>query len=157
MPINPDPEAYRFLYEQARFNLARQEAALDELRTRTGILVAAATVVTSFLGQEAARDGWGLTGNLGLGAFVIVIGLWVYVLWPTYGWIFSNDVTVLREDYIESEPPRSMQDTYAILADKHACHIAGNESRLRWLYRAFRGGIILIAVEVVALLYDLPA
>ena len=47
-----------------------QAGGLDELRTRTGVLLAAASIVASFLGAEAlkAGDAEGLTAGA-LGAF----------------------------------------------------------------------------------------
>jgi hypothetical protein len=42
MSRNPDPAVYALAFDEAQRSLARQEASLDELRSRTGTLVAAA-------------------------------------------------------------------------------------------------------------------
>jgi hypothetical protein len=63
--------------------LSQQEAVLDELRRRTGTLLAATAIVTSFLGARALQDAaykW-LTIP-GLGAAIVSILLSVYVLTP---------------------------------------------------------------------------
>ena len=53
----PDPPVadlrYEMAYHEALRSISQQQQALNELRARTGILVAVATVSTSFLGAEA--------------------------------------------------------------------------------------------------------
>ena len=55
----PDTSALaKLAYELSLLTLSQQESASNELRARTGTLIAAASVVTSFLGGAAiARDG----------------------------------------------------------------------------------------------------
>jgi hypothetical protein len=155
-PRNPDPETYRFVYEEARGWLERQEKALDELRTRTGVLIAAGAVVVSFLGEAAGKDGYGPSAIVGIVAFVIASGLWIAVLVPVPGWTFGNDVKSLFKDYIEADDPASMVETYRDLALHHAGHIDANAKRLDVLYWAFRIGAALLVVQVVSLLLDVP-
>ena len=157
MPTNPDPATYLFVFNQAETNVRRQEAALDELRNRTGILGAAATVAVSFLGQEAAKDGWGLTGNFAIVLFVSTIILWFVILLPVPGWKgFAQETPILLEDYVERDPPFTLSEMHRRLAERHWCNYLKNETRLKWLYWAFRIAIILLVVEVILLMYDLP-
>ena len=69
---------------EARRAIDVQVAQLDELRTRTGLLFAAASLSGSFLGSAAARGeiGIGLWGGAALIAFAFSIGACVKVLWP---------------------------------------------------------------------------
>lgn len=70
-------------YELSLRTLGQQEAALDELRSRTGTLLTATALVTSFLGARALQEGghkW--LSFSGLAASVISILLSVYVLAP---------------------------------------------------------------------------
>lgn len=46
-------EFERLAYEAALRGLDNQERLLEELRARTGVLLAAASIAASFLGQEA--------------------------------------------------------------------------------------------------------
>jgi hypothetical protein len=154
---NSDAETYRLAYEQASYNVRRQEAALDELRQRTGVLVAAATIVFSFLGQEAARDGWGWSGIIAVATFVLAVGLWLWILNPGYGWIFSNSIQVLFEDIIESPSQLGSVEMYRRLAIFQAGHVTRNATMLEWRYRGFTAGIVLLVVQTVLLLFDMPS
>jgi hypothetical protein len=70
-------------FELSLRTLGQQEAALDELRSRTGTLLTATALVTSFLGARALEDGdrkW--LSISGLTASLISILLSVYILAP---------------------------------------------------------------------------
>jgi hypothetical protein len=70
-------------FELSWRTLGQQEAALDELRSRTGTLLTATALVTSFLGARALEDGdrkW--LSISGLTASLISILLSVYILAP---------------------------------------------------------------------------
>lgn len=72
--------------------LGQQEQALTELRTRTGTLLTAASLIASFLGGQAlAREGLSLWIILALVAFGISVVLCIYVLLPKDGLIFALD------------------------------------------------------------------
>lgn len=105
---NPDAAAYRFLYERAVESLRRQEAAVDELRARTGTLLAAAALVASLLGDAALADGLGTSGIVGLACFAVASCLSIGVLLPVSGWIFEPGLGDLFTDFVERDPPLSM-------------------------------------------------
>ncbi len=69
-------ELERLAYELSQRMLAQQELRLDELRSRTGTLLAASSVATSFLGPRAIdRHGVSTLALLALTAFAVsVIG-----------------------------------------------------------------------------------
>jgi hypothetical protein len=48
-----DADGYRLAYDEAVRALTRQQSALDEFRTRAGILLSGAAIATSFLGGQA--------------------------------------------------------------------------------------------------------
>lgn len=156
MPRNPDAEAYRFLYEQARRSLDSQEARLDELRTRTGVLIAVGSVVAAFLAPQAASDGLGLAGVVGIAAFLVASGIWFVVLWPYHRWTFENDVGDLFADFVETDPPLTLDDIHRELAIHHDTHIRTNEAWLNSLYLVFQGGIVALIAEVALFMADLP-
>jgi len=67
--------------------LGQQEQALTELRSRTGILLTAASLVASFLGALAIdRNGVALWTTLALLAFGLSVLLSIYVLLPKADW-----------------------------------------------------------------------
>ncbi len=155
MSRNADPAVYALAFDEAKRSLARQEASLDELRSRTGTLVAAAAVAASFLGASAASKGFGLSGFLGIVAFVASGTLCLVILLPFRGWIFDDDIDTLFTGYIEAEDPADIVEIHRDLARNHAGHIAHNEILLGRLYSAFRVAAGLLVLQVVLLLVDL--
>lgn len=64
-----------------------QERTIDQLRARTGILLAATSLTASFLGAQTVQhaNGLGTLGGLALVALIVSIGLCTYVLLPKEG------------------------------------------------------------------------
>lgn len=77
------------VYAEAQRGLALQPVLLNELRARTGILLAVTTATTSFLGAVAIDHGglhaWGV---LALAAFLVTAGCCLVVLSPHRKWTF---------------------------------------------------------------------
>jgi hypothetical protein len=71
----------RLAYEAAQRALDKQERPIDELRSRTGVLLAAASLAASLLGREAfagdPKDGLAI---LALALFLVAVAASVYVL-----------------------------------------------------------------------------
>jgi hypothetical protein len=155
MPRNDDPAVYALAFDQALRSLARQEASLDELRSRTGTLVAAAAIAASFLGASAASNGFGLAGTLGIFAFIASGTLSLVILLPFRGWVFDDNIDTLFAGYIEAEDPADIVEIHRDLARNHAAHIARNEILLSRLYWAFRVAAGLLVLQVVLMLVDL--
>jgi hypothetical protein len=71
-------------YQLARRSLDQQQTGLDELRSRTNTLLAAAAVSASFLGAPAIdRGGVSIWLLLAAVAFAGTLGLCLFVLIPT--------------------------------------------------------------------------
>jgi hypothetical protein len=70
----------RVAYQRSVSALRHQEAVLTRLWERTGTLLAASSIVASFLGARALDDGFGTLTVLGLVAFVLSVLASVYVL-----------------------------------------------------------------------------
>lgn len=155
MSRNPDPAVYALAFDEAKRSLARQEASLDELRSRTGTLVAAAAVAVSFLGASAASSGFSLAGQLGIVAFIALATLAVVILLPFGGWVFDDEIGALFTTYIEADDPANLVEMHRDLALHHAEHITRNETLLDRLYWAFRAAAGLLVLQVVLMLVDL--
>jgi hypothetical protein len=85
-------------YESAVRALGQQEAALNELRGRTGTLLAAEAVTTSFLGAAAIQHGaLALPGRLAITCFGISLGTALFILLPWRGLQFSLTGSLLYE------------------------------------------------------------
>lgn len=124
---------------------------LDELRSRTGLLLAGASVVTSFLGA-AALDGGDVDtlAVLAILVFLAVVGLSLWVLVPrTRAWRFALSATVLLEDWA-GDPPggdaAAMQRFLATTIEKNWDH---NDGKLQELYICFQITAGLLGLDVV--------
>ena len=101
-------------YELSLRALERQERTLDELRSRTGLLLAAASLSASFLGARAADAGSGWLTAAALTMFVVSIMLAAYVLFPEQRFVFSLRGSALIE--FEADDPGGLAETYRRLA-----------------------------------------
>jgi hypothetical protein len=91
-------EFEKLAYEAALRGLDKQEQLLEELRARTGALLAAAALAASFLGQRAfegpAPRGLAIAV---LASFVVSIGSSVYVLLPKRALVFAGNASELYD------------------------------------------------------------
>lgn len=135
---------------EARRAIDVQVAALDELRARTGLLLAAASLSGSFLGAAAANSGarLGLIGGIAVLAFALGVGSCIRVLWPkNKGWTFVNSPGQLIADWIEIErPEQSMQ---LFLARAMEGHFKKNKKRLDSLYEWFQAAAFSVGASVI--------
>jgi hypothetical protein len=77
---------------QLNYQIMGRGVALTKLRTRTGTLLTAASLIASFLGGQAlAREGLSVWIVLALIAFGASVVLCIYVLLPKDGLIFALD------------------------------------------------------------------
>jgi hypothetical protein len=93
----------RLAYETALRALKDQSEELDQLRTRTGTLLAASSLTSSFLGAAALSHGSniGTLGTLALVAFVVSILPSIYLLNPKKNLVFSISGPVVYESLLE--------------------------------------------------------
>lgn len=135
---------------EARRAVDVQVAGLDELRARTGLLLAAASLSGSFLGAAAAESGADLSciGGVAVIAFGLGVGACIRVLWPkNEGWTFVNSPGQLVADWIEIErPDESMQ---IFLAQAMERHFKKNKVRLDRLYKWFQAAAISVGASVI--------
>src|SRR5207249_393695 len=84
---------YAVAYTESVRGVTQQAGVLDGARTRAGVLITAANVVTALLATPAIRDrpggaGLGPGGWLAIAAFVVSMASALYILWPWTGWRF---------------------------------------------------------------------
>lgn len=158
--LNEDAaSAYELAYEEARRALDGQERALGAFRTRAGIVLSAAAIVTSFLGGQAlGTSGFDTLSWVAIVAFAVVGLASVCVLWPDDDWQFEAIPNQVIGTYIEREDGVDVP-LFAIHRDL-ALHMensySSNERRrlspLRW---AFRIAVIALVAEVAIWLIEL--
>jgi hypothetical protein len=97
-------KTYELAFEEAGRPLDAQERAVNELRSRAGVLIAAAAITTSFFGSRAV-SGDGLSGWVWAAviAFIVVGGCVLAVLWPRSDWSFNASAADIIAEYIEPE------------------------------------------------------
>ncbi len=146
-----DPR-YRLAYDEALRAISQQEATLNDLRSRAGLVLAALSVVTSFLGGTALAGGGGLEA-MEIVATVCFVGAGtalVWLLWPREGWRFRFGPKRIIADYVESKEPADLDEMHRDLALHLAENLSANDIKLRRLWRGFELSCSLLVVEIVA-------
>jgi hypothetical protein len=147
-----DPSAYELAYDEARRALDEQESAVTELRNRSGQLIAAAALTTSFFGGEVVHHSFGVIAWIAVGIFVALSLAVLAVLWPRHDWEFNLSPAQLIATYIEPEDgdPLPLPAIHRDLALHMGNSASRNRKQLRSLTGAFRLGSCLLVAEVVA-------
>jgi hypothetical protein len=133
----------------ARDALDKQDGVLAELRARTGTLLAASSIVSSFLGATAiSRDGlsgWSIVALVALGAS---LALCVAILLPRSDLSFSIDgPRVYEELYDLRGTPLEVHHRLAYdLRRRHA----DNQRTVERLFSTFRLACGTLALELAA-------
>jgi len=144
------------IFQEAERSITQQQGVLDGLRTRSGTLLAAAAIATSFLGGVALADG-NLTpaGWSAIGAFVLTNASILYVLWPHKGWTFRLGADDLLRRYAKSEPPPTLAEVHEDLAKWWEKYYNRNDQKLKRLFYAYQASAVLLMLVVILLLIEL--
>jgi len=143
-----DGGAYKVAYDEAVRALSEQQAAIESVRARAGLLLSAAAVTTSFLGAQALRDGnSGVLSWLALLCFLAVAATCLAILWPR-GWESTAsprkvvkrwvDSIELSHENLHRDLSLHMHDSYLV-----------NHQGLKQLAVLFQAASTLLAIEVV--------
>jgi hypothetical protein len=144
------PEFERLAYDTALRALDMQEELLRELRTRTGVLLAAASLAASFLGSDAFQDPSSVAlVVLALLAFVISIGASVYILTPKEALTFSQSGSGLYEGLYEHRD--DLPEVYRRLAYDLDRFWESNDEGIARLFLAFRVAAVALGLEILFL------
>jgi hypothetical protein len=103
MPAHPRRVLAELSYDSAVRALDLQEPAVEQLRARTGTLLAASSLTASFLGAQTIQHagGLGVLVVLALISLVSSIVLCVYVLLPKRGFVFAMRAPTMYETLYE--------------------------------------------------------
>jgi len=95
-------------YQAAIRSLDLQERGVEQLRARTGTLLAASSLTASFLGAQAIqRNGIGPLGALALIALASSIALCIYVLLPKSDLVFDIEPSRMYESLLDAATDES--------------------------------------------------
>lgn len=143
------------VYEQAARAIEQQSRQLDELRSRTAVILAAAGVVTGFLGGPDAKSGLGAFGYLALAAFVVAALSSIWVLLPRWtAWSFSINAKRLLPFFLDETEPEPVESLFRYLATEIQDDYAENADELDRLFAGFNIACMALAVEVVLWFLD---
>lgn len=146
--------SYEVVYRDAIRALDFQRGAFDTLRTRTGLILSAGAVATSFFGgrvlQQGSVDSWtwfALVLFLGFGASSLK------VLWPRAEGAdgFSAAPSLVIEQYLErgEKKPASLLELYRDLAlHAESAYEQNKTAHYDPLTRYFRAGVLLLMIEI---------
>jgi hypothetical protein len=143
------------IYNEAVRAIEHQERALDELRSRAGTVLAAVSLVTSFLGARvlAGRGEIHFWGWVGIALAALCAILTLLVIWPWDDWAFSNDPAIMMNAHRDN--PQWPDSVYVYLVDTMGADRAKNGEKLTRLYGYFRWSIVLLIGSVGAWLIQL--
>lgn len=144
------PTLEQLAFDAAQRALDKQERLLEEVRARTGVLLAAASLAASFLGTRAFEDpspGW-LTA-LALAGFLIAVGASVYGLTPKRGFVFALSGPRVYEDLYEFR--HDVREVHRRLAYALQRFWDRNDRVMRRITRAYRIAASALVVETLAL------
>ncbi|MBS1870546.1 MAG: hypothetical protein JSS99_12890 [Actinobacteria bacterium] len=144
----PTPE--ELAYGESVRAIDMQARSLDELRTRTGVLLAAASVVASFLGAEALKTSAfeGLAG-LALIAFGVVLVGCIAILWPRHEWRFALGARILIEDWTGENPCGDEAEMLKFLAQRLEANWHANKERINAMLVVFQVAACALGAEVI--------
>jgi hypothetical protein len=143
-------EFERLASDAALRALDKQERLLEELRNRTGVLLAASSLAVSFLGRDAFTHSTPVpVVGLALLAFLVSIMASVYVLAPKHHLAFSLSGPELYER-LYSVRMDSGEVHRRLAYDLHRCW-EDNDQTIVGLIHAYRVAAGTLVVEVVLL------
>jgi hypothetical protein len=154
----PSQKLSELSYAEGIRGLEVQERTVDQLRARTGLLLAASSLSASFLGSETIQrqhTGLSLPSVLALIALVVSIGLCVYLLVGKKGFVFSLNPAEMYEALFEyREDENEMQRRLAYWT--HGFWEA-NDDKLKVLWRWFTGAAAALILQLVFWSWSLAA
>jgi hypothetical protein len=151
----------RLAYDEAKSAITAQASVLDGLRARAGTLLAAASLVTSFLGGQVlakpqlasgvvSRPSIGTEGWAAIVCFVGLAVLALAILWP-YKWRFVLSAGTILSNGESSDFEGAQKE----LAEYHETNHDLNEDKLGRLFWCFRFACALLVAETIAWILDL--
>jgi hypothetical protein len=144
------PSVEEMAYRESIRAIEMQARSLDEVRARTGILLAGASVVASFLGAQALRSStFGVFAGLALVAYAAVLATCLAILWPRREWKFALGANVLLEDWSGDTPCGDEHAMQAFVARQIETNWFENRGRIHEMLVLFQWAALGLGAEVV--------
>lgn len=140
-------DAYELAYREAVRALEHQRAELSELRSRAGMLLAAASIAVSLLGRQTFY-GQRLFVWAAIVCFALLSGCVLAIVWPDAALSYEVDPRALLDARLSTSEP-TLADLSLELIAHLACQRAANGRRLTQAAHCFRAGAGLLAIQLV--------
>jgi hypothetical protein len=158
---SPTPEVlcdprYELVWTEALRALSQQQSLLESIRSRTGTLLSAAAISTSFLGGVAFDDGEVAgAGILASVLFGMTAALGVWILMPRPGWKWANTPQQLLDEYVEGDEPLGHERMLRDLSLHMNENLTENKTKMHWLMGEYSLASGLLAVSISCWLVEL--
>ncbi len=141
-------------YDESVRGWALQSSVLDELRSRAGVLLSAASVASAFLGALALEgtEEFSALSIAGTTAFGCVVLLCVYVLWPAK-WTFVHNAELVITTYVDKD--KSLDQMRREMAIENTTLRITNKGKLDHRFIGFQLACLGLGIDVVLWLIDL--
>jgi hypothetical protein len=135
-------------YDAAVRALDLQERGVEQMRARTGTLLAASSLTASFLGAQTIQHTGGLQtlGSLALISLAASIVLCIYVLLPKRGFVFSVNAARMYETLFEIGEEEGVRRRLIYWLEEYR---QSNEAEIEDLGRYFFGAAVALTLQLV--------
>jgi hypothetical protein len=147
-------------YAESVRMLTQQASALDNLRSRASTILAAAALVTTFLGAQAfGRPSAHLTtwGWAAIAALFGVLVCTLLVLYPWNHWNYGESATEMIENLDATQPPPDLERVQRGTAMNLEADFRENEAMLERLAWFFKLACILTVAETALWIINLES
>lgn len=140
---------YKVAYDEAVRALSEQQAAIESVRARAGLLLSIAAVTTSFLGAQALQGGGsGIFSGAALLSFALIAGASIAILWP-HDWEFVASPRSVIDRYAGFAGGVLAEHLYRDLSLRMHGSVINNHVGLKNLVALFQVASALLTLEVV--------
>lgn len=137
------------VYKESVRALQVQSSSLDDLRSRTGILLAALALTASFLGARALDvSGFTTWSWIAVGCFGGSGICCLLILLPWGEWHFTHDANKVIQEFIEGEDETNLDEMHREIAETNQKNWTNNKSKLELLFWLFRLAVLLLVLQV---------
>ena len=151
-----DDTAHRLAYDASVRAIDDPARVLEDLRSRAATLVAAAALVTGFLGEATLTRADTITAlswtGVAIAAFVATAAAAFAILWPVHVRfsVSARDILGLVEQRARASQPIVATEALGEIAPRLELMYDGNARRVRLLLSVFRAAILFLSMEVAA-------
>jgi hypothetical protein len=147
----------RLIYDESVRQLEQQERVLESIRTRTGLVIAAIAVASSFLGGQTLDNDAPLTAWswAAIASLAVAAGCALFVLLPWRGWKFGRAAPKAIQGYLNSDPEWTADEMLIGLASENHVWKTSNAKKLNVRFVAFAIACAALLAEIGFWLVDL--